>query len=214
MLFRSIADRKIFPCFFGSALKMEGIEELLEGIKKYVRVPGYQEEFGARVYKISRDEQGNRLTHMKVTGGKLVVKKPLDYGGEQEAEKPDQIRMYSGASYEVVQEVPAGSICAVTGLERTYAGQGLGTEQEAKRPLLEPVLTYAIRLPEGCDVHKMLRKLKELEEEEPLLHVVWQEQTGEIQAQIMGQMQMEILKDQIRKRFDVEAEFEIGRAHV
>ncbi len=206
----SIADRKVFPCFFGSALKMEGIEELLEGLKKYVRVPHYQEEFGARVYKISRDEQGNRLTHMKVTGGKLVVKKPLDYGGEQEAEKPDQIRLYSGASYEVVQEVPAGSICAVTGLERTYAGQGLGTEQEAKRPLLEPVLTYAIRLPEGCDVHKMLRKLKELEEEEPLLHVVWQEQTGEIQAQIMGQMQMEILKDQIRKRFDVEAEFGEG----
>ena len=155
----AIAERKIFPCYFGSALKMQGIDELLEGIENYSRMPLYGENFGARVYKISRDAQGNRLTHMKITGGVMKVKMPLENG-----EKADQIRIYSGAGFETVNEIGAGRICAVTGLAETGAGEGIGFEGQGAAPVLEPVLTYQIELPEGINVHDMFLKLKQLEE--------------------------------------------------
>ena len=201
-----IGRRKVFPCFFGSALKLEGVTELIQGLETYTRVPQYGQEFGARVFKISRDEQGNRLTHLKVTGGILKVKQQIT--GQEE--KVNQIRLYSGAGFEAAAEAEAGTVCAVTGLNDTFAGQGLGAEKEAVRPILEPVLTYEIQLPEGCDVHKMLLSLHQLEEEEPMLHILWQEELGEIHAQVMGQVQMEILKHQILERFGAEVEFGAG----
>lgn len=201
----AIAERKIFPCYFGSALKMQGIEALLTGIEKYVQMPVYEKDFGARVYKISRDAQGNRLTHMKITGGVLKVKMPLDNG-----EKPDQIRIYSGAGYEMVNEAGAGTICAVTGLEKTKAGEGIGIEGRGAAPLLEPVLTYAIELPEGTNVHDMFLKLKQLEEEEPQLQIVWNSELGAIYARVMGEIQIEILKSLIAERFQVDVNFGTG----
>lgn len=201
----AIAERKIFPCYFGSALKMQGIEALLTGIEKYVQMPMYEKDFGARVYKISRDAQGNRLTHMKITGGVLKVKMPLDNG-----EKPDQIRIYSGAGYETANEAGAGTICAVTGLEKTKAGEGIGIEGRGAAPLLEPVLTYAIELPEGTNVHDMFLKLKQLEEEEPQLQIVWNSELGAIYARVMGEIQIEILKSLIAERFQVDVNFGTG----
>lgn len=215
---RLIAMRQVFPCYFGSALKIEGVEELVQGIEKYTCSIRYPEEFGARVFKIARDEQGNRLTYLKVTGGSLKVKMLLTnrngsthrQGQEIWEEKADQIRIYSGAGYELVKEAPAGSICAVTGLSKTRCGEGLGREAEAELPLLEPVLTYRIELPEGCDVHPMFLKLLQLEEEEPELHLVWNERLQEIHAQVMGEVQIEILRDLIYKRFGVLVEFGTG----
>lgn len=201
----AICERKVFPCFFGSALKMEGIDELLDGIERYARVPDYGEDFGARVYKISRDDQGNRLTHMKVTGGVLKVKMPLETG-----EKVDQIRIYSGAGFQTVQEVKAGGICAVTGLVKTRSGEGIGAEGQGTEPILEPVLTYQIQLPEGTNVHDMFLKLKQLEEEEPQLQIVWDDHSGEIHAKVMGEIQIEILKSLIGDRFHVEVGFGTG----
>ncbi|MCD8105745.1 MAG: TetM/TetW/TetO/TetS family tetracycline resistance ribosomal protection protein [Lachnospiraceae bacterium] len=165
---RAIAGRQVFPCYFGSALKLVGVEELLEGIRLYSMEKEYPEAFGARVFKISRDAQGNRLTHMKITGGTLHVKDILT-----NEEKVNQIRMLSGASFETAQEAAAGSVCAVTGPEHTYVGQGLGAEPEAETPILEPVLSYRIELVEGTDVHFAYRQLKQLEEEEPQLHITW-----------------------------------------
>ena len=157
-----IKERKLFPCFFGSALKMTGVEEFLHGLEKYCETPEYPSEFGAKVFKIARDDQGNRLSYMKITGGTLKVKELLT-----DTEKADQIRIYSGAKFELAKEAPAGTICAVTGLSQTHPGQGFGIERESEMPVLEPVLNYRILLPEDCDVHQMLKKLKELEEEEP-----------------------------------------------
>lgn len=201
-----ILERKLFPCFFGSALKLTGVEEFMEGLRLYTEIPQYPEEFGAKVFKIARDEQGNRLTYMKITGGSLKVK-TLVPGTE---EKADQIRIYSGARYETVPEVPAGAVCAVTGLTQTRPGQGLGIEKEAELPLLEPVLTYRILLPEECSAHIMLQKLRQLEEEEPELHIVWKEELNEIHAQLMGEVQIEILKSLILERFGVKVEFGAG----
>ena len=201
----AIQQRKLFPCYFGSALKMYGVEEFLQGFDSYTNVPCYPEEFGAKVYKISRDKQGTRLTHLKITGGSLKVKMLL-----RDEEKVDQIRVYSGAGFETMNEIPAGSICAVTGLNHTKAGEGLGIEPESFAPVLEPVLTYQIQLPKSCDVHGMLMKLKQLEEEEPELHIVWNEQLQEIHAQVMGEVQIEILKSLIAERFDTEVEFGSG----
>lgn len=239
-----IMQRKMFPCYFGSALKLNGVEELLKGITFYMEVPSYGAKFGAKVYKISRDEQGNRLTYMKVTGGSLKVKELLtnrkitdkdtenDIEIEKEKntdkymeksvgssvadeeiweEKVNQIRIYSGAKFETVNEVQAGCVCAVTGLTHTYPGEGLGEEKESKLPVLEPVLTYRIMLPPDCDVHSMLKNIKLLEEEEPLLHVVWEEKLGEIHAQLMGEVQIEILKRLIWDRFKVRVEFGTGK---
>ena len=203
-----IARRKVFPCYFGSALKSQGIQEFLEGLETYTKVPDYPDTFGAKVYKISRDEKGSRLTHMKITGGSLKVKQVLS--GEDWEEKADQVRIYSGAGFEAVKEAPAGSVCAVTGLTRTHAGQGLGIEQTSGEPLLIPVLNYEIQLPEECDVHQMFLKLRQLEEEEPELHIVWNPQLNEIHAQVMGEVQIEILKNMIQERFGISVEFGSG----
>ena len=200
-----IRERKVFPCYFGSALKLWGVEELLKGIETYTVFREYPEGFGAKVYKISRDTQGMRLTHMKVTGGTLKVKSLV---GE---EKADQIRIYSGASFRMVNEAPAGTICAVTGLDKTFSGQGLGVEEASEAPLLEPVLNYRILLPPESDVHQMFLKLRELEEEEPLLHMVWEEELNEIHAQVMGEVQTEILGNMIKERYGVPVSFDTGR---
>ena len=200
-----INERKLFPCFFGSALKMTGVEEFLHSLEKYCETPEYPSEFGAKVFKIARDDQGNRLSYMKITGGTLKVKELLT-----DTEKADQIRIYSGAKFELAKEAPAGTICAVTGLSQTHPGQGFGIERESEMPVLEPVLNYRILLPEDCDVHQMLKKLKELEEEEPELHILWNEQLGEIHAMLMGEVQIEILKHLIWERFHVAVEFGTG----
>lgn len=212
-----ICTRKVFPCYFGSALKLEGVEEFIKGVEKYTASPAYNVDFGAKVYKIARDEQGNRLTYMKITGGSLKVKSLLTnrsprYSAEEEIweEKADQIRIYSGAKYEMIKEAEAGTVCAVTGLTKTYPGQGLGWEEESELPVLEPVLNYQIQLPLDCDVHQMLKKLKELEEEEPQLHIVWDEQLQEIHAMLMGEVQIDILKHLIWERFHVAVEFGVG----
>ena len=204
-IIRMTAGRKLFPVFFGSALKMKGIESFLRGLFEIVRAPEGSSSFGAKIYKISRDSQGNRLTHLKVTGGVLRVKDALI--GE---EKVNQIRIYSGAKYELSNEVSAGSICAVTGLTTTYPGQGLGIEKESELPVLEPVLNYRVILPENCEVHQMLQKLKELEEEDPQLHIVWDSVLSEIHVMLMGEVQTEILKRLIWERFHVAVEFDTG----
>lgn len=213
-----IAKRKVFPCYFGSALKIQGVEEFLKGIETFTKKCAYPEEFGARVFKIARDAQGNRLTYLKITGGSLKVKMLLS--NEKEAgegkeelweEKAEQIRIYSGNSFEAVKEAKAGSVCAVAGLSHTYCGQGLGIEAHTFLPVLEPVLTYKIELPEDCNVHSMLIKLKELEEEEPQLHIVWDERLQEIHAQVMGEVQIEILKRMIWERYKTEVEFGSGK---
>ncbi len=173
---RAVFERKVFPCFWGSALKIWGVEEFLNGLVKYTCENKYGHDFGARVYKITRDTSGNRLTHMKITGGSLKVKSVV------EQDKVDQVRVYSGTQFQLKEEVKAGEICAVTGLSDTFCGQGLGCEKEGAVPVLVPVLNYQIILPDGCDVHKMLKNLYVLEEEIPELHIVWQEQKSEIHA--------------------------------
>ncbi|MCI8646908.1 MAG: GTP-binding protein [Firmicutes bacterium] len=216
-LSRSIQSRRIFPCYFGSALKMEGVEEFLNGISLYARAKKYPREFAARVYKITRDSQGVRLTHMKITGGSLSVKEtisgtnPKDAADETWEEKADQIRIYSGEKFKTQKQAQAGEICAVTGLTRTYAGQGLGKEHRRQGSLLEPVLIYGVQLEEGQDVHSAYLKLRELEEEDPQLHILWNEQTREIQLRIMGEVQLEILKNVIQQRFDMNVSFGIGK---
>ncbi len=214
---QAIQKRNIFPCFFGSALKVFGVEEFLKGMEEYMISPEYGEQFGAKVYKIARDSAGNRLTYCKITGGSLKVKtiltnKKENFLREQELweEKVDQIRIYSGTKYELVNEVNAGTICAITGLDKTYPGQGLGVENTSDMPVLEPVLTYEIELPQECNVHEMLKKLQQLEEEEPELHIVWNEALQEIHAQLMGEVQIEVLKEMIKERFDVEVNFGSG----
>lgn len=214
----SIAERQLFPCYFGSALKGDGVEDLLDGILRYTIAPEYPDTFAARIYKITRDAQGARLTHMKITGGSLRVKALLsnqkDDGSlspeEVWQEKADQLRIYSGSQFQAVEQVEAGCICAVTGLDRTRCGEGLGAESSFDMPVLEPVLTYQIQLPEGCDAHAMIGKLRQLEEEEPHLHIVWEESSGEIHAQLMGEVEIEILKSLILERFGVEVAFTSG----
>lgn len=203
---RLIRERKIFPCYFGSALKLDGVQELLAGFEEYMKPFDGKKEFGARVFKISRDDKGERLTFLKVTGGKLVVKMPIN-----KEEKINQIRIYSGAKYEAVNEVEAGGVCAVTGLSSSYIGQGLGVEKGTAAPFLESVLTYQMILPEGADTTKVLRELKQLEEEEPLLNIVWNPALEEIHVQLMGEVQTEILKTMIAERFHLDVEFGTGK---
>ena len=219
---RLIIQRKIFPCYFGSALKEKGVKDFWNGVQKYTAEPKRPTEFGAKVFKIARDEQGNRLTYMKITGGSLKVKTLLSSNSNGQSlpgrkaeeaaweEKADQIRLYSGAKYELTSEAEAGTVCAVTGLTRTYPGEGLGIEQESELPILEPVLNYQIILPDDCDPHQMLQKLRQLEEEEPQLHILWDSQFSEIHAQLMGEVQIEILKKLIWDRFHVAVEFGAG----
>lgn len=203
---RLVAERKIFPCYFGSALHLQGVEELMNGICTYQMQKEYPAVFGAKVYKIARDGQGNRLTYLKVTGGTLKVKDVIGENGD----KVNQIRVYSGEKYELLSEADAGKVCAVTGLAETYPGQGLGAEKDSELPILEPVLTYRIILPDDCNVHTMLRDLKLLEEEETELHVVWIEKSQEIHVQLMGDVQIEILQRIIKERFGVLVEFGEG----
>ena len=212
-----VAARKLFPCWFGSALKLEGVEDFLEGLGRYGKAPAYPAEFGARVFKVSRDSQGARLTWLKVTGGTLRVKdlltnrRPGLSEDQVWEEKADQLRIYSGTKFRTVEEAEAGTVCAVTGLSRTRPGEGLGGETAWTAPLLEPVLTYQVRLPEGTDPHTALLKLRQLEEEDPQLHLVWQEETGEIRLQLMGAVQLDVLRSLIRERFDLDVRFDAGR---
>lgn len=197
-------ERQLFPCFFGSALRLEGVKEFLEQMQELIKVPEYPDTFAAKVFKIARDEAGNRLTYLKITGGSLKVKAVI------EGQKVNQIRIYSGEKYEAVNEVEAGSICAVTGLSDTYPGEGLGAEQGTYLPVLEPVLNYQVIPTEGDDPILLLPKLRELEEEEPQLHIVWEEALQEIHVQLMGEVQLEVLKTLIYERFGVEVEFGQG----
>lgn len=229
---RMITGRKVFPCFFGSALKLTGVQELLDGIAKWTEEKQYPETFGARVFKIARDAQGGRLTYMKITGGSLKVKAQLrgpirrrqEAGGEAEdtlsgkdasagewEEKVNQIRIYNGTKFETVDAASAGTVCAVTGLTQTQAGDGLGAEDEQVVPLLEPVLTYRVELPEGSDLHKVLHQLRQLEEEEPELHIVWDNISGQVLVQLMGEIQTEILQQMIHERFGLEVKFGTGQ---
>lgn len=225
-ILRLIADRLVFPCYFGSALKLFGVREFMEGMEHYMHADAVSKEadedgaerdarqcFGAKVFKISRDGQGNRLTHLRVTQGSLKVKDILSSGSDASEpweEKVNQIRIYSGEKYEAVPEAGTGCVCAVTGLDHTYPGEGLGTEEASQSPVLEPVLSYRIHLPEGCDAHIMLRKLRQLEEEDPMLRIMWEEELGEIYAQLMGAVQIEVLQSMIRERFHTEVTFDTG----
>lgn len=203
---RLIRERGIFPCYFGSALKLVGVEEFLIGMDYYTSEPVYPEEFGAKVYKIARDDQGNRLTYMKITGGALKVRTALT----TEQEKVNQIRIYSGRKFEAVSEADAGSICAVTGLTKTKPGEGLGIEEASGAPILTPVLSYQVLLPEGIDSALILPKFLQLEEEIPELHIVWEEESKTIQARLMGEVQTEVLKSIVKERFNLDIEFGSG----
>ena len=205
---------KLFPCFFGSALRLEGVEDFLQGLTDFTEAPVYPPDFAARVFKIARDPQGNRLTYVKVTGGTLKVRTPLAYlpaQGEAVEEKVTHLRLYSGAKFQAVEEVAAGQVCALLGLSQTYPGQGLGQEPPAPPPLREPVVTYRLLLPPDCPPQVLLPKLRQLEEEDPQLHLVWDQEHQEIHARLMGQVQIEILKDLIAQRFDVAVELDAGR---
>ena len=207
-----IAKRKVFPCWFGSALKMEGVSEFLEGLQTYCPAPDYPGEFGARVFKISRDGQGSRLTWLKVTGGTLRAKTVLN-GGEGEhawSEKADQLRLYSGEKFRPVEEAPAGSVVAVTGLTHTRPGMGLGRETEGDGPVLEPVLSYRMTLPPTADPHTVLPRLRQLEEEDPMLRILWDEKNREIHVQLMGQVQLEVLRRLVADRFGLDVDFDAG----
>ena len=205
---QSIRQRQVFPCFFGSALKLEGIKELLAGLEEYTTEPPRGDEFGARIFKISDDPQGARLTHMKITSGCLKVKDVLHGSGW--AEKADQIRIYSGAKYQTVDQAPAGMVCAVTGLTSAHPGDGLGAEAGAPSPVLEPVLAYRAVLPEGVDAHKALSALRKLEDADPALHVAWNEGLQEIRVQLMGEVQLEIVQSLLKERFGIDIDFDQG----
>ena len=209
---RMVGKRKLFPCWFGSALKLEGVEPFLRGLEKYARAPQYPAAFGAKVYKIGHDAQGARLTWLKVTGGALRVKAPLTYRAQNQDynEKADQLRLYSGVKFRALEEAGAGSVVAVTGLSHSYVGLGLGAEAEASAPLLQPVLTYQLILPDGADAHSALIKLRELEEEDPMLRIVWGERYGQIHVQLMGKIQLEILRRRILDRFGLDVTFGEG----
>lgn len=220
---KMIADRDLFPCFFGSALKMDGIDEFIAGFERYVREPEYDSEFGAHIYKVSHDAQGNRLTWLKVTGGEFKAKTMLSGTarvgtdlGESKIdddgmwhEKADQVRVYSGAKFTTVDSAVAGTVCAVTGLTRTYPGAGLGKESDGVNPVLQPVLTYTL-LPGECDIHACLVALRELEDEDPLLHVVWQSHLEEVHLQLMGAVQLEVIQQMMHDRFGLDVSFGPG----
>ena len=211
-LIPAIARRHVFPCWFGSALKLQGVDALVEGLDRYTRPAPALEAFGAKVFKVSQDEQGNRLTWLRVTGGVLKVKAPLtgEVDGEPWAEKANQLRLYSGAKFTLAECIGPGQVCAVTGLTKARPGEGLGAERDSDLPVLEPVLSYQVLLPEGADVHAALGKLHRLEEEEPQLHVVWNETLGEIHVQLMGEIQLEVLKSLLAERYGLEVSFGPG----
>ncbi len=211
---RVVAQRKLFPCCFGSALKLDGVDRFLSLLDAYAPRKEYADTFGALVYKISRDAQGNRLSWIKLTGGSLSVRSALRYknvAGEELEEKVVQLRLYSGDKFTSPEIVTAGQLCAVTGLTATYTGQGLGCAKGAEKPILEPVMTYRIQLPKGCDPVAALQKLRQLEEEDPQLRLFWEEGSKQIHVQIMGKVQLEVLRAVIGERFDLEISFDSGR---
>lgn len=211
-LIPAIARRHVFPCWFGSALKLQGVDALVEGLDRYTRPAPALEAFGAKVFKVSQDEQGNRLTWLRVTGGALKVKAQLtgEADGEPWAEKANQLRLYSGAKFTLAECIGPGQVCAVTGLSKARPGEGLGAERDSDLPVLEPVLSYQVLLPEGADVHAALGKLHRMEEEEPQLHVVWNETLGKIHVQLMGEVQLEVLKSLLAERYGLEVSFGPG----
>ena len=211
-----VEQRRLFPCCFGSALKLEGVQELLDTLDRYAPRPVHGMEFGAKVYKISRDPQGNRLTWLKVTGGRLAVRGTLAYQnrkGDTLEEKCVQLRLYSGDKFTAVDTAAAGMLCAVTGLSATYAGQGLGCEASSPPPVLEPVMTYRICLPKGCDPMAALPKLRQLEEEDPMLRILWDDRLKQIHIQIMGKIQLEVLVSLIHDRFAMDVTLDSGRIY-
>ncbi|MCQ2770462.1 MAG: TetM/TetW/TetO/TetS family tetracycline resistance ribosomal protection protein, partial [Clostridia bacterium] len=210
MISKAFMNCEITPCYCGSALKQQGVEELINGIKTYSKEKEYGDEFGARVFKITHDDQGNRLTHIKVTGGELNVKDLISSPDGEWSEKVEQIRIYSGTKFNAIQKATPGTICAVMGLTQTFAGQGLGTEFGIKAPLIEPVLTYKMILNDKTNVHEAFLKLKLLEEEDPSLHIVWNELTKEIHIQLMGAIQLEILTGKIKERLGLDVSFASG----
>ena len=208
-----IGQRAVFPCWFGSALKLTGVDEFLAGLARYAPRPVYPEDFAARVYKIGRDPQGARLTYMKITGGSLRVKGLLsgaDARGERWEEKAEQLRVYSGEKFRTLEEAEAGTVCAVAGLTATFPGQGLGGAEDGAPPELEPVLNYQLLLPEGTDPHTALQKLRQLSEEDPQLHILWNERLQQIHVRLMGQVQLEVLRRLIARRFGLEVDFGAG----
>ena len=209
-IIEAIRQRKVFPCLFGSALKLEGVEEFLKCLYQYTAMPRYGRDFAARVYKIGEDAQGNRLTYLKLTGGTLKVREVLQSEKNKSAEKVNQIRVYSGEKFSAVDSVEAGTVCAVTGVSFTRSGDGLGAEDNADLPVLEPVLTYSVELPEKIDAHTALAKLKILEAEDPQLNVSWNERLEEIQLRLMGEIQLEVLKSVIAERFGFTVNFGKG----
>ena len=211
-----IESRQVFPCCFGSALKLRGVDRLVEILERFAPQKAYQDQFGARIYKISRDAQGNRLTWLKVTGGTLRVRTPISYvnqQGETVEEKAIQLRLYSGEKFTAVEEVSSGSLCAVTGLTQTRIGQGLGAETAAGAPVLEPVMTYRVNLPKGADPAVVLPKLRQLEEEDPQLHILWDDRLKQIHVQIMGKVQLEIIRSLIEGRFNLDVTLDSGRIY-
>ena len=203
-----VVQRQLFPVYFGSALQVEGVEELLDGIQAYTLEPEWPQEFGARVFKITRDERGERLTWLKVTGGQLRVREVLH--GPNWEEKVNQIRLYSGAKFTAVDVAPAGTVCAVTGLTRTTAGEGLGAEENWTGPRLEPVLSYQVIPPEGTDASTLLERLRRLEEEDPQLQVEWEPHAEQVRVKLMGQVHREVLERELRRRFMLDVTFGPG----
>lgn len=206
----AIKERKIFPCMFGSALKLDGVKTFLNLLDEYTVMPSYGAEFGAKVYKIAEDNQGNRLTFMKITGGSLKVREILQSEKNTNAEKVNRIRIYSGEKFTAVEEAVAGTVCAVTGITFASSGDGLGVEKNSGVPVLEPVLTYKVELEDGTDAHTALTKLKTLENEDPQLNVVWNSRLGEIHIRLMGEIQLEVLRCIIKERFGMNVSFSTG----
>ena len=209
----AVASRELTPCYFGSALKLEGVDALLDALERFTRPLPERGEFGARIFKVTRAANGERLTWMKVTGGVLRVKAELTSRQDalrQWSGKADQLRIYSGEKFRAVSEAEPGTVCAVTGLDGAYAGEGLGFEPDAAAPALEPVLRYRVIFPPGCDAVTALRQLRELEQEDPLLHVVWDEHLGQAHLQLMGEVQLEVLQSLIERRFGLKVGFDEG----
>ncbi|MCR5704331.1 MAG: TetM/TetW/TetO/TetS family tetracycline resistance ribosomal protection protein [Eubacterium sp.] len=213
MISSLIENRQLFPCYYGSALKNQGVQELIEGICKYTCAPVYEDVFGAKVYKISKDSSGNRLSHMKITGGTLAIRDEIIgvTNGEEWKAKVNDLRIYSGEKYRSVQCVSAGTVCAVAGLEHTYSGQGLGVEFETEEPDLQPVLSYSVILPNGCNRNQVFSWMKELEEEDPTLHLCWNDETSEINIRVMGPIQIQLLKNQMQERYGLDVDFGQGK---
>jgi len=209
---RLISNRKVFPCVFGSALKLDGVEEFLQVLETYSLPRTYPDEFGAKIFKISYDDKGNRLTWLKVTGGTLRAKALLSRGSGEDSfeEKADQLRLYSGAKFRTVDEAHSGDVVAVTGLWKTRSGQGLGFQEDSADAVLEPVLNYRLILPDGCDPHAVLPKLRQLEEEDPMLRILWNDGLKEIHVRLMGQIQLEVLRRVIEDRFGISVDFDAG----